>query len=344
MPSLGFMPLAYGSELVKKMVTPPASLQQQQEQPTSAIPLPSLIPPTKFSTEHKEIPRRFHITSISFDLFVCFSFSFYFFLSPGQNVTLPSKSESTVFNVTELKADDSPASQQQYNTLIKDYIEQLLEQKKSQNKQTNGAGGSGNGLGGLNPNSIKMFNIPLKHSASDVKPTKMAKDGTAPSPKYKIIKEFRISIDDIKKELKKNKENKAKQQLRQQQQQRQTKMIPLTFPLRISSHERFRPMPRRNNFAHRAEMNPSMSSSNNRPIYSPKRFGNSPSPRPILVDKRIRRRDSGPNPSFSRRMLDDRIYDRYMSDLSWKPIRSMPMFAASEPMRLNRRFASRYFA
>ena len=75
-----------------------------------------------------------------------------------------------------------------YNDIIKDYISKFLEPKPAPSKQSTQK---------INPNSIKMFNVPMKNMLNPNNAKNVKSDGE--KPKFKIIKEFRVTLDDLKK-------------------------------------------------------------------------------------------------------------------------------------------------
>lgn len=82
---------------------------------------------------------------------------------------------------------DSKATRSDYNDIITDYISKFLEPKPAASNQSTQK---------IYPNSIKVFNVPMKNM-----PTPNAKNskGEGEKPKFKIIKEFKVTLDDLRK-------------------------------------------------------------------------------------------------------------------------------------------------
>lgn len=125
---LSIIPIAYGSELSKKLTAPPSAVGEN------------------------EISRRYGYSNNSQN-------------NSGK----------------EGQATNKPAD---YNDIIKDYIAKFIEPK----------GPVGRPGQQINPSSIKLFNVPMKNV-----PNMARNEKNGEKPKFKIIKEFRVTLDDLKK-------------------------------------------------------------------------------------------------------------------------------------------------
>lgn len=198
------------------------------------------------------------------------------------NVSITSHTKN-VLNETELPIDSN------YNELIHQYIHNFLHHKKSQFAQENPH---------INPNSIKIFNLPMKQSASDEHVTTVKKSDMP--PKYKIIKEFRFSLNDIKKEL----INKRLREARLENSFKNRNLIGNFQPIHRSGYQYGR--------------QPRTSASTRRSLYvNPKRFGDSPvSQRPRPSVQILRRSEHTRNVNYvPRRFPGQNIYNQRSKSL-----------------------------
>ena len=157
---LNIIPIAYSSEVIKKLTSP-------------------------HSTEtENEISRRFGFSSKENLFLLSFSLLHFFYLDRNKqtdNHELNSKDESHTSN--------KPVD---YNDIITDYISKFLDPKsvtsKSNPQPTNQ----------INRNNIKMFDVNMK-SAPFIHNNGILEKENQAKPKFKIIKEFRVTLDDLKK-------------------------------------------------------------------------------------------------------------------------------------------------
>ena len=119
-------------------------------------------------------------------------------------------------------------SSEHYNSIINDYIGKILETKANKAETISPIQ--------INPNSIKLFNMPMKSAPKpeayvNNKIVGNSVSGGAEKPKFKIIKEFRVTLDELKR-LKLTPYmliNGVQQQQQQQQQQNQLQSKPFEF-------------------------------------------------------------------------------------------------------------------
>ncbi len=120
-----------------------------------------------------------------------------------------SQKQSTTTNDNNNNNNEEAANTKtDYNDIIKEYITKFLEPNRAPGAKS---GSSNKHSLKINPQSIKMFNVPLKSMPSttidSIKPYNKGSDqqqlqqqqGGEQKPKFKIIKEFRVTLEDLKK-------------------------------------------------------------------------------------------------------------------------------------------------